>query len=70
MLLATSLADCTKCRLATGLAVLEDARRHVLHSDAVLLAMVVAADNIWQKPGKNQDQLCCVIALVEYQMSV
>lgn len=68
MLLATSLADCTKCRLATGLAVLEDAKRHVLHSEAVLLAMVVAADNIWQKAGKNQNQLCCVIAVAEYRI--
>ncbi len=45
VLLATSFADCTKCLLATGLFVLEEAVLHVLHSDEVCLATMVAADN-------------------------
>ena len=45
VLLATSLADCTKCLLATGLLVLDEAKRHVLHSDDVCLATIVAADS-------------------------
>jgi len=44
VLLATSFADCTKCRLATGFAVLDDAMRQVLHSDEVCFAITVAAD--------------------------
>lgn len=44
VVLATSLADCTNCLLATGLEVLEEARRHALHSAEVCLATMVAAD--------------------------
>lgn len=44
VLLATSLADWTKCLLATGLVVLEEARRHALHSAEVCLATMVAAE--------------------------
>lgn len=44
VVLATSLADCTNCLLATGLDVLEEARRHALHSAEVCLATMVAAD--------------------------
>lgn len=45
VLFATSLADDTKCRLATGLVVFDDAIRQVLHNTDVCLAMSVAADN-------------------------
>jgi len=45
VLLATSFADWTKCRLATGFAVFDDAMRQVLHRDEVCLAISVAADN-------------------------
>ena len=41
--LATSLADCTKWRLATGLVVFADAVRQVLHRADVCFAMTVAA---------------------------
>ncbi|CAN7984568.1 unnamed protein product, partial [Ixodes hexagonus] len=44
--LATSLADCTKWRLATGFMVLDDATRQALQSDDVCLAITVAADRI------------------------
>ena len=44
VLFATSLALCTKCLLATGLDVLDDASRHALHNDDVCLATMVAAD--------------------------
>ena len=47
VLLATSLADWTKCLLATGLAVLEEARRQALHKAEVCLATIVAADSTW-----------------------
>lgn len=46
--LATSLADWTKCRFATGFVVLEDASRHALQRELVCLAITVAADNTWQ----------------------
>ena len=45
VLLATSLADWTKCLLATGLVVLEEARRQALHSAEVCLATMVAAES-------------------------
>jgi len=45
VLLATSFADWTKCRFATGLAVFDEAVRHVLQSEDVCLAINVAADN-------------------------
>jgi len=45
VLLATSLADCTKCLLATGLAVLDEASRQALHSAEVCLATMVAAES-------------------------
>ena len=41
VLLATSLADWTKCRFATGFVVFDDAMRHVLHSADVCLAITV-----------------------------
>lgn len=44
MLLATSLADWTKCLLAAGLVVLEEARRQVLQRAEVCLATMVAAE--------------------------
>lgn len=47
VVLATSLADWTNCLLATGLAVLEDARRQALHSAEVCLATMVAAESTW-----------------------
>ena len=48
VLLATSLADCTKCLLATGLFVLDEAKRHVLQRDDVCLATIVAADSTYK----------------------
>lgn len=48
VLLATSLADCTKCLLANGLVVFEDARRQALHSAEVCLATMVAAERTCQ----------------------
>lgn len=47
--LATSLADCTKCLLATGFVVLEDATRQALHRELVCFAITVAADKTWQQ---------------------
>lgn len=44
MLLATSLALWTNCLLATGLDVLEEARRQALHNAEVCLATIVAAE--------------------------
>lgn len=44
MLFATSLADCTKCLLATGFAVFDEAMRQALHRADVCLATMVAAD--------------------------
>lgn len=49
MVLATSLADCTKCLLATGLAVLDDARRQALQRAEVCLATIVAADSTYEQ---------------------
>lgn len=46
VVLATSLADWTNCLLATGLEVLEDARRQALQRAEVCLATIVAADKI------------------------
>ena len=45
MLLATSLAACTKCRLATGLLVLLEATLQALQRTLVCLAITVAAAN-------------------------
>lgn len=57
MVLATSLADCTKCLLATGLAVLEDARRQALQRAEVCLATIVAAERTYTgKQGHNKTQ--------------
>lgn len=47
VLLATSLADWTKCLLAAGLVVLDDARRQALHRAEVCLATMVAAERTW-----------------------
>lgn len=44
VVLATSLADWTNCLLATGLEVLEEAKRHALQRAEVCLATIVAAD--------------------------
>lgn len=46
MALATSFADWTKCRLATGFDVFEEAIRHELQRADVCLAITVAADKI------------------------
>jgi len=43
--LATSLAACTKCFLATGLLVLPEANLQALHKILVCLAITVAADS-------------------------
>lgn len=51
VLLATSLADCTKCLLATGLAVLDEAMRQALHKAEVCLATIVAADRTYKAQG-------------------
>lgn len=48
VLLATSLADWTKCLLATGLAVLDEAMRQALHKAEVCLATMVAADRTYE----------------------
>ena len=45
VLFATSLADCTNWRLATGLAVRDEATRQALQSADVCLATMVAADS-------------------------
>lgn len=45
VLLATSLADWTKCLLAVGLAVLEEARRQALQRADVCFATMVADDS-------------------------
>lgn len=48
VVLATSLADWTNCLLATGLEVLEEARRQALQRAEVCLATIVAADRtLW-----------------------
>lgn len=57
VVLATSLADWTNCLFATGLGVLEEARRQALHSAEVCLATMVAAESTWaerQCTGINQ----------------
>lgn len=51
MLLATSLADWTNWRLATGLAVREEASRQVLQRAEVCLATMVAADKTCGRQG-------------------
>lgn len=48
VLLATSLADWTKCLLATGLPVLDEAIRQALHRAEVCLATIVAADKTYK----------------------
>lgn len=48
VLLATSLADWTKCLLATGLPVLDEAMRQALHKAEVCLATIVAADRTYK----------------------
>ncbi len=54
MVLATSLADCTKCLRATGLAVLEDARRQALQRAEVCFATMVAADKTYTNKKEMQ----------------
>ena len=53
VLLATSFADWTKCRLATGLLVLEEATLQELHSADVCLATIVAAESTYTGGKKN-----------------
>lgn len=63
VVLATSLADWTNCLLATGLEVLEEARRQALHRADVCLATIVAADRTWgeiQKTVLNDTSGWCV----------
>lgn len=48
VLLATSLADWTKCLLAAGLVVLEEASRQALQSADVCLATMVAAERTYR----------------------
>ena len=45
VLFATSLAACTKCRLATGFSVFAEATLHALHKPEVCFAMTVAAES-------------------------
>lgn len=52
VLLATSLADWTKCLLATGLAVLDEAMRQALQRAEVCLATIVAADRTYKARGE------------------
>lgn len=54
VVLATSLADWTNCLLATGLEVLEEARRQALQRAEVCLATIVAADKTWQTDKHDQ----------------
>lgn len=64
MVLATSLADCTKCLLATGLAVLDDARRQALQRAEVCLATIVAADSTYAqkyRQEKKYKRLICIV---------
>ena len=56
VLLATSLADWTNCRLATGLAVLEEARRQALQRADVCLATMVAAERTLGQTEARQRQ--------------
>ena len=51
--LATSLAACTNCFLATGLAVRLEASLQALHSVPVCLAITVAADSTWSIGGER-----------------
>ena len=52
VLLATSFADCTNCRLATGFSVFVDASLQALQRPAVCFAITVAADRIWNNDYK------------------
>ena len=62
--LATSLADCTNCFLATGLEVLELATRQELQSALVCLAITVAEVKIccWPEAGLQRMAQACLIA--------
>ena len=51
MLLATSLAACTKCLLATGLLVLLLATLQALHRTLVCFAITVAAASTYKRGG-------------------
>jgi len=57
VLFATSLADCTKCLLATGFAVFDEAMRQALHKAEVCLATIVAADNTCKDRQHNTSRL-------------
>lgn len=63
VLLATSLADWTNWRLATGLAVRDDARRHVLHRAEVCFATMVAADSTCRR---KQSKARCTMTHYSY----
>lgn len=74
MLFATSLADCTKCLLATGFAVFDEAIRQALHKAEVCLATIVAADstckNRWHKThrlSKEHDSYSSQVCKVTVQ---
>ena len=53
VVLATSLADWTNCLRATGLEVLDEARRQALQSAEVCLATMVAEDRTWTNRNKG-----------------
>ena len=53
--LATSLAACTNCFLATGLAVRLEASLQALQSVPVCLAITVAADNTYNRGGRERE---------------
>jgi len=59
VLLATSLADWTNWRLATGLAVREEARRHVLHRAEVCFATMVAAESTCREERGEAGPIAC-----------
>lgn len=62
MVLATSLADCTKCLLATGLAVLDDARRQALQRAEVCLATIVAADRTYSGKYNHEKHILSALS--------
>ena len=53
VLFATSFALCTKCLFATGLSVLEEARRQALQRAEVCLATTVAADKTCKRKTES-----------------
>ncbi len=61
VVLATSLADWTNCLLATGLGVLDEARRQALQSAEVCLATMVAADSTYTGNGALEWIQVCIL---------